>query len=40
VLLRTTGAHPAAAEAAYRAAIALDPQHIDANTNLGILLNG
>jgi predicted TPR repeat methyltransferase len=28
------------AEAAYRAAIRLDPAHVDAYTNLGILLNG
>ena len=31
---------PVEAEAAYRTAIALDPEHIDAYTNLGILLNG
>ena len=38
-MLRATG-RPAEAEAAYRAAIALNAKHIDAWTNLGILLNG
>ena len=39
MLLRATG-KPLEAEAAYRTAIRLDPEHIDAYTNLGILLNG
>ena len=39
MLLRATG-RPAEAEAAYRTAIRLKPDHIDAYTNLGILLNG
>ena len=39
MLLRATGT-PAEAEAAYRTAIEIEPGHIDAYTNLGILLNG
>ncbi len=39
MLLRATG-NPSEAEAAYRTAIRLQPDHIDAYTNLGILLNG
>ena len=39
MLLRATG-KPSEAEAAYRTAIRLDPDHIDAYTNLGILLDG
>ena len=39
MLLRATG-KPLEAEAAYRTAIRLNPEHIDAYTNLGILLNG
>ena len=38
MLLRATG-KPLKAEAAYRTAIQLNPEHIDAYTNLGILLN-
>ena len=37
--MRATG-KPVEAEAAYRTAIRLNPDHIDAYTNLGILLNG
>ena len=39
MLFRATG-KPSEAEAAYRTAIQLDPDHIDAYTNLGILFGG